>query len=144
MPKMSEGCPLFSTEMGITPKEINSCVNVVSSEVAYNGGDAQAIATIPAGSLILDVICNVTEAFDGDGATLNIGDSGDDADVDLFLASTDITPAQKGISRSSGTEAVAAKGYICATDIIVTATVTAGTSASKGKATVYVICAMSL
>lgn len=139
MLKMSERCPLFPIGMDITPEQINSCVNVVSGKVTYDGGAAQNIATIPAGSLVLDVICNVTEAFNGTGATLNIGDS----DPDRFLASSDITPASVGISRSSGTSAAGAKGHIYATSTTIKATVGAGNPAStKGKATVYIVYAM--
>ena len=139
MPKMREGCPMFQNGKDITPEEISSCVHVDSGVVTFGGGTSQDIATIPAGSLVLDVICNVTEGFDGTNATLNIGDS----DPDRFLASSDITPASVGISRSSGTSAAGAKGHIYATSTTIKATVGAGNPAStKGKATVYIVYAM--
>lgn len=140
MPKMCEGCPMFPIGMDITPGEINSAVHVVSGIVTFDGGSSQNIAEIPAGSLVLDVFCNVTEGFNGTGATVKIGDADDD---DRFLASTDITPASMGFSRSSKTTAAGAKGHIYNADTVVKATVGAGTPANtKGKAVVYIAYAM--
>lgn len=139
MPKMSEGCPMFPIGMDITPEEINSAVHVVSGTVTFNGGASQSIAKVPAGALVIEVFCNITEGFDGTGATLSIGDTDDDR----FLASADITPANAGFSRSSKTTAAGAKGYIYAAETTVNATVGAGDPAStEGKAVVYIVYAM--
>jgi hypothetical protein len=67
---------------------------VKSSEFAWNDVSPKVVMAIPAGAIISDVICLVTEAFDGAAATLDIGNSTVPAQ---FIDNTKTTPATLGM-----------------------------------------------
>lgn len=109
---------------------------VAKGTVTYNGGSPQNIATLPANSLVLEVILHITTAFNGTGAAIDIGDAGD---ADRFIANADVNEGAVGFTRSSSTTAAGAKGHLYTQETIVRAAVSAGTGGNQGAATVYIL-----
>lgn len=109
---------------------------VAKGSITYNGGATQNIATLPANSLVLEVILHITTAFDGTGATIDVGDSGD---IDRFIANADVVEGSVGFVRSSKTAAAGAHGHLYPVATTVQAAVNAGTGGTQGAATVYVL-----
>ncbi len=109
---------------------------VAKGAITYSGGATQDIATLPANSLVLEVILHITTAFNGTGATIDIGDSGD---IDRFIANADVAEGSVGFVRSSKTSAAGAHGHLYSTATTVQAAVNAGTGGTQGAATVYVL-----
>jgi len=125
-----------------TANELNSATVTVSTTVdASAGGTAQTatLNTIPATSLLLNVLVVVDTPFDGDTTTtLEVGVSGN---IDNYIDTTDFDP-----SNAAGTAANSLGGttndqtlieYVhTATELIATWTNTA--NASAGQVTVYI------
>ena len=86
--------------------------------------------TLPKDAILLEIICDVTEAFNsGSSDVLTIG-AGDDADA--IMAADDITEGTIGTYRKDAWAIGDAVGTA------ITATLTkSGTAATKGKAIIY-------
>jgi len=121
---------------GVPVLSLDRYLYVAKGTITYNGGATQSIATLPANSLVLEVILHITTGFNGTGATIDIGDA---ADADRFIANADVTEGSPGFVRSSKTTAVGASGHVYASSTTVQAAVNAGTGATAGAATVYVL-----
>ena len=68
--------------------------SVIFAELTSGTAKALALANVPAGSMITQVICQVTDAFNsGSGDTIAVGISGT---ANKFLATTDITATTVG------------------------------------------------
>ncbi len=104
--------------------------SVIFGDLTSGTAKALALANVPAGSMITQVICQVTDAFNsGSGDTIAVGISGT---ANKFLATTDITATTVG----AYTKAVA---YQNDSALTVYATWTGtGTAADAGGFEVYV------
>jgi hypothetical protein len=71
-----------------------SGITKVKTTITFNGGATQLISTLPAKSILYDVLVVVTTAFDGT-ATINIGPV---ADADGVLANAHITKTLAAVS----------------------------------------------
>lgn len=93
-------------------------------------GQAATLYTLPEGSILLEVICNLTQAFNsGTSDSLTIGA---DSTADALMAAADITETQTGVYRKDAFVIGGASGTA------ITATLTkAGTAATEGKADIY-------
>lgn len=94
-------------------------------------GTTKAALQIPAKTLVLEVLCIVTEAFAGGTPSLDVGD-GDD--VDGWVDTTDITEttigSYRGDETSTGAYSQSGKYYATADtiDVVVSASLTDGTA----------------
>jgi len=105
--------------------------SVAFGDLTSGTAKALALANVPAGSMITQVICLVTDAFNsGSGDTIAVGISGT---ANKFLATTDITATTVG----AYTKAVAYYDDTAATTVYATWTGT-GTAADAGGFEVYV------
>ena len=93
-------------------------------------GQAATLYTLAPGAILLEVICDVTQAFNsGDSDSLTIGAG---AEADALMGADDITETQVGTYRKDAWVIGGAEGTA------ITATLTkAGTAATKGKADIY-------
>lgn len=103
---------------------------VESDEITFATATPATLFTVPADTLVLGVICQITEAWDGTGAALDVGVSGT---TSRHLATAAITEATLGFY---GT-ALSPYKYTAQTDLI--ATITPGTSATTGKAKFWLL-----
>lgn len=102
---------------------------VESSEIAYGDTSPVDLFNVPANTLVVGAICEITEAWDGTGAALEFGDG--DASTRL-MAATDITEATLGFYSK-----FQAHKYTAGDTLI--ATITPGSGASAGKAKFWII-----
>lgn len=103
---------------------------VESNEITFATTTPDTLFTVPANTLVLGVICQITEAWDGTGAALDVGVSGT---TSRHLATAAITEATLGFY---GT-ALSPYKYTAQTDII--ATITPGTTPTTGKAKFWLL-----
>jgi hypothetical protein len=86
----------LSDTAGILPTQLGAgCLKVISGTVAYNATSPYACITIPAKSLVTDVIAICTATFDG---TSPIVDLGDDSDADGFIPNSHVGLTSGNIS----------------------------------------------
>lgn len=116
---------------GVPVAAPNRYLSLAKKTITHDGGAAQPIVTVPANSLILDVIVHVVVGFDGTNATIDIGDV---ADPDRYVAAADITDIS-----STGYTRTQTAGYVYDAATVVQAAVTAGADATTGVAVVYVM-----
>ena len=106
--------------------------------VTYNGGAAQAVATLPAGSVLYDVITVCTIAFTATAPSIDIGYAGS---TNVILPTASVTKTLNAISgedeSTRGTDLYSTharrKYYAASTDVIATV---AGGSGNAGSLTV--------
>lgn len=117
-------------------------IDVIETEVDASGGgsgEEDAIGTVPAGSVLLGVVINVTENFDGDTTqTIEVGLTGN---TDKYIDPTDIDPSTGTPQLSNFESDNADQGgmtYLGSDEAIV-ATWTNTANATAGKAKVYLI-----
>lgn len=120
---------------------MSALVNVVEAEVDMSaGGQAQtaAIATIPAGSIILEVVAFVTESLDGDATKeIEVGVTGN---TDKYIDPDDMgTDADDYMSMAGGTNNDQKVPEYLASETDIIATWTNHDNASAGEVTVKVI-----
>ena len=112
-------------------------VKVYEEEVDCSGGgsaQSEALVTLPAGSVLLEIVTTCTEAFDGDTTkTFEVGISGN---TDKYIDPVDCPVTLAGtMSMAGGTnnDQKSAEGLNAETAVVATWTNTASASAGKVK-----------
>lgn len=92
--------------------------------VAFSFGDASPknIHIMPGNKVIIETTIFITEAFNGTGAELTLGDAGD---PDRFITATQVIPEAIGLYQT-------APGYVYGSPTQITLTITPGSGASTG------------
>jgi hypothetical protein len=132
-----------SATAGILGSQLGAgTIHQVKGTVTWNGGATQAIATLPAGAILLQAISVCTTAFDGSGPAVTIGYTGNQTKI--ITASTLTLNAVTGeVASSLGADlydATAMKRVkFYAAQTVVNGYLTAGGSATVGSLDVYLI-----
>lgn len=77
-------------------------LKVAKATITYDGGATQAIATLPAGSIVIAVMVNVRTAWDDDGACQGIGDATDQDGFMLYSHVLTSATGWKGTDSDTG------------------------------------------
>lgn len=127
---------------GAATTGLKRTLSVIATEVDASGGGTgteTAIGTVPAGSVLLAVICEVTETFNGDTTqTIEVGLTGN---TDKYIDTSDINPGSgtPQISNFGSTTADQNEPIYLGSDEAIVATWTNTASATEGKAVVRLI-----
>lgn len=118
------------------PTNIGGVLSVVTNTVAYTNSSAVTIGTIPAHAQIINVLIDVTTAFDaGTTNTVTVGKSGSAA---AYVASTSVGSAGRASVATTGV--YSAWADVGSAEVPVTATYSqTGTAATAGAMRVTIV-----
>jgi len=102
---------------------------MAAEEIAYGDTSPVSAFKVPANSLVVGLVAEVTQAWNGTGASVTVGVTGT---TDRHAAAGDITEASLGL-------AAVWKPYHYTADATIIVTVVPGTAASTGKIRIWLL-----